>query len=131
MSNVFDQMGVYWAEIADKNQTERQIQFLKSQLKPGGRVLDVACGTGRHTVPLKAAGFDMVGLDVSLNLLKIAMQRDPAVQLVRGDIRFLPFKALRSVHPSAWTQALVICPQKRMICRVWLKSEGYWCRAAS
>jgi hypothetical protein len=34
----------------------------------------------------------MVGLDVSLRLLKIAKQRGAAV-LVRGDMRFLPFKA--------------------------------------
>jgi ubiquinone/menaquinone biosynthesis C-methylase UbiE len=86
-------MGTYWAEIADQNQTARQIQFLKTQLKPGGCVLDLACGTGRHTILLNAAGFGMVGLDVSLNLLKIAKQRDPAIRLVRGDIRFLPFKA--------------------------------------
>jgi ubiquinone/menaquinone biosynthesis C-methylase UbiE len=85
-------MGVYWAEIADKNQTERQIQFLKSQLKPGGFLLDVACGTGRHTIPLSVAGFSMIGLDASPHLLKIAKQRD-AVLLVKGDMRFLPFKA--------------------------------------
>jgi ubiquinone/menaquinone biosynthesis C-methylase UbiE len=48
MSNVFDEMGTYWAEIADEHQTSRQIQFLKSQLHPDGYVLDVACGSGRH-----------------------------------------------------------------------------------
>ena len=32
MANVFDEMGVYWAEIADKNQTEKQMQFLKNHL---------------------------------------------------------------------------------------------------
>ncbi len=31
--NVFDEMGVYWAEIADQNQTDRQLQFLKNTLK--------------------------------------------------------------------------------------------------
>ena len=28
-ANVFDEMGVYWVEIADHNQTEKQLQFLK------------------------------------------------------------------------------------------------------
>ncbi len=86
-------MGSYWAEIADADQTERQFSFLKSQLSPCGYVLDLACGTGRHTIPLWAAGFGMVGLDVSKKLLRIAKQRDRSVQVVCGDIRFLPFKA--------------------------------------
>jgi ubiquinone/menaquinone biosynthesis C-methylase UbiE len=90
--NVFDAMDVYWAEIADKNQTERQIQFLKNTLKTDGYVLDLACGTGRHSIALNREGYGMVGLDVSPNLLKIAKKRSSAVQLVRGDMRFLPFK---------------------------------------
>ncbi len=90
--NVFDEMGVYWAEIADHNQTEKQLQFLKDHFKPDGYVLDVACGTGRHMIPLSQQGYGMVGLDVSANLLKIAKQRSKEIQLVRGDMRFLPFK---------------------------------------
>lgn len=90
--NVFDEMGQYWVEIADKDQTQRQIEFLKSQLKPDGVVLDVACGSGRHLIALSEAGYCMVGLDVSAHLLKIAKHRG-ASQLVRGDMRFLPFKA--------------------------------------
>lgn len=90
--NVFDEMGNYWAEIADKNQTERQIQFLKSHLKPEGYVLDLACGTGRHSNPLTQQGYSMVGLDVSRKLLTIAKHRFREAAVVVGDIRFLPFK---------------------------------------
>jgi ubiquinone/menaquinone biosynthesis C-methylase UbiE len=91
--NVFDEMGVYWAEMADQNQTESQIQFLKKHLGANRCVLDLACGTGRHTIPLNQMGFGVVGLDVSSKLLKIAKQRSKQVQLVRGDMRFLPFKS--------------------------------------
>lgn len=92
MANVFDDMGVYWAEIAENNQTERQIQFLKNHLKPNGYVLDLACGSGRHSIALSADGCKMVGLDASLKLLKIAEQRSQDFFVVLGDIRFLPFK---------------------------------------
>ena len=85
-------MGVYWVEIADKNQTERQIQFLKSCLKPAGYVLDLACGSGRHSISLSADGYMTVGLDTSIRLLKIAKQRSQDIAVVLGDIRFLPFK---------------------------------------
>jgi ubiquinone/menaquinone biosynthesis C-methylase UbiE len=89
--DVFDEMGWFWAEIADESQTQRQIRFLKAKLSPEGSVLDVACGTGRHTIALYKAGFDVVGLDISSNLLRIAKKRG-ASALVRGDMRFLPFK---------------------------------------
>ena len=91
-ANVFEEMGIYWAEIADKNQTERQIQFLKNQLKPDGYVLDLACGTGRHMIPLSQQEYSMLGLDISRNLLRIAKQRSRMVEVVLGDMRHLPFK---------------------------------------
>jgi SAM-dependent methyltransferase len=91
--NVFDEMSVYWAEIADQSSTQTQIQFIKDTVKGNGLILDLACGTGRHSIPLSKEGYDMVGLDISLNLLRIAKNRWSYIQLVRGDMRFLPFKA--------------------------------------
>jgi len=91
--NVFDEMGKYWAEIADQNQTEKQIGFLKKAVKAAdGLVLDLACGTGRHLIELSKVGYDVIGLDISVTLLKIAKNRWHGAQLVRGDMRFLPFK---------------------------------------
>ncbi len=85
-------MGIYWAEIADRNKTEMQIQFLKTCLKPKGYILDLACGTGRHSIALNADGYRMVGLDASRKLLRIAKQCSKGVEAVLGDMRFLPFK---------------------------------------
>jgi SAM-dependent methyltransferase len=90
--NVFDEMGELWAEIADKNQTELQLAFLRNQLKLDSYILDIACGNGRHLNPLTSVGYDIIGLDTSLRLLRIAKQRNANVELVRGDMRFLPFK---------------------------------------
>jgi ubiquinone/menaquinone biosynthesis C-methylase UbiE len=41
----------------------------------GLRVLDVGCGTGRHTVPLLEMGARVVGLDFSPEMLAVARQR--------------------------------------------------------
>jgi SAM-dependent methyltransferase len=38
----------------------------------GGRVLDLACGSGRLTIPLAQAGFDVVGADLSSGMLERA-----------------------------------------------------------
>jgi SAM-dependent methyltransferase len=62
----------------------------------GGRVLDMACGTGRHSHELARRGFDVVGVDISPDLLKIAEADAEAESLaasfVVADLRELDFK---------------------------------------
>lgn len=59
----------------------------------GRRVLDLACGPGRHAEPFRAWGARVVGLDLSMALLSLAKHRNGSVNpvLVRGDIRHVPF----------------------------------------
>ena len=42
-----------------------QALFEDACVPPGGRVLDIACGLGRHTVLLAQRGYDVVGVDIS------------------------------------------------------------------
>lgn len=56
------------------------------------RVLDLACGPGRHLTALVRSGASVVGLDLSRALLQAARRRG-AGTLVRGDMRRLPFRA--------------------------------------
>ena len=56
----------------------------------GWRVLDVACGAGRHAAALAAAGARPVGVDLSPTLL--ARARGTGVPLVRADMRRLPVR---------------------------------------
>lgn len=46
--------------------------FLKHALAAGGPVLEVACGTGRITMPIARAGVDITGLDVSAPMIEQA-----------------------------------------------------------
>lgn len=60
----------------------------------GGDLLDVPCGFGRHTLPLAAAGYRVVGVDRSATLLDEARARfdeGRRPELVRADYRELPF----------------------------------------
>ncbi|HEX2188182.1 MAG TPA: class I SAM-dependent methyltransferase, partial [Longimicrobiaceae bacterium] len=60
-------------------------------LPPGARVLDLACGWGRHSVELARSGFRVTGIDLSPTLLVRARKRAGAagveVEWVRGDMR--------------------------------------------
>jgi SAM-dependent methyltransferase len=66
-------------------------------LAPGARVLDLACGHGRHAIPLAKRGFAVTGYDLSEVALERARAdaaaRGVAVRWVRGDMRALPFDA--------------------------------------
>ncbi len=59
----------------------------------GARVLDLCCGAGRHTEALSGMGFNVVGIDLSPQLIDRAAERDGlAGRVVRGDMRRLPFR---------------------------------------
>ena len=62
----------------------------RALLTPRARVLDLACGAGRH-LRLLDDHYEAVGLDLSPALLRGARVQDAAARLVRGDMRSLPF----------------------------------------
>ncbi len=51
------------------------IALLKEYKVENGIVLDIGCGTGNITIPLARAGYDMIGLDNSCEMLEIAMEK--------------------------------------------------------
>ncbi len=60
----------------------------------GRRVLDLACGQGRHSDLIRGAAGQVVGLDLSAPLLRRARTDfAPPITVVRGDMRHLPFAA--------------------------------------
>jgi SAM-dependent methyltransferase len=87
------------ADMAWTDRTEAEVERAMRMLKPAGgeRVLDLACGSGRHSLELKRQGFDAVGADISPELLEIA-RRDAEkegldVEFVEADLRDLDFDA--------------------------------------
>jgi len=43
--------------------------------KQGGPIIDLACGTGRMTIPLAQKGFDMIGVDIHAGMLELAKKK--------------------------------------------------------
>jgi SAM-dependent methyltransferase len=77
----------------DDAEAERAVQLICRTVpfQPGWRVLDVACGAGRHARAFVAAGARCTGLDLSWTLLRLARQTTNA-PLVRADMRELPIR---------------------------------------
>ena len=65
-------------------------------LDAGARILDLACGHGRHAIPLAQRGFEVTGYDLSEVFLERARAdasaQGASVRWVRGDMRELAFE---------------------------------------
>jgi SAM-dependent methyltransferase len=99
--------------------------YLKAARDYGSPLLELACGTGRLTIPLAQAGFTITGLDLSPEMLAIArhkLDREPPevrarLRLVQDDmchfcldeqfgLAFIPQSSLFHVHAN---EARVSC----------------------
>jgi SAM-dependent methyltransferase len=49
--------------------------FIREDLKPGDKVLDVACGTGTYTIPLQKEGVLACGLDLEETMIEQAVEK--------------------------------------------------------
>lgn len=63
----------------------------KAGVPPKSRILETGCGTGRITLPMAQAGFDIVALDASEEMLGIAAEKlrshALAVRFAQGDMQ--------------------------------------------
>ena len=62
----------------DRGYEEAQL-FMKNltsflELQPGARILDLACGKGRHSIYLNELGYEVTGVDLSPRSIEYARQ---------------------------------------------------------
>lgn len=92
-----DYVKAYPSDHQTEAQVDGVIQLL--DLSPPCRLLDLACGYGRHTLSLWGKGFGVFGLDNSANLLDRAARdtisrgsKNPP-SFTQGDMRVLPYQS--------------------------------------
>jgi len=76
---------------------------------PAGKVLDAACGTGRHARYLHTQGHAVIGVDTSPEMLLNARAALPAVEFRSGDLTALPVES-NSMDLAVCALALTHCP---------------------
>jgi SAM-dependent methyltransferase len=82
-----------------KRWTEKECDFLESIIdqycEGQPRVLDVACGTGRHAIELAGRGYRVIGVDISQQMIDHAKYKVKGlgleVEFIVGDMRNLSF----------------------------------------
>lgn len=76
-TEIYDVLG---AAIRSGGPTEGDVAFFERLAgETGGPILEIGCGTGRVAGALAAAGFDVVGVDRSAPMLRLAEERRAAV----------------------------------------------------
>ena len=107
--------------------------YLEEAQKTGGPVLELAAGTGRVTLEMAKAGFEVVGLEISKAMLDVARKKSEGlpeevqkrISWVQGDMRdfdlgrefpfiFIPFRSFQNLQTRADQERCLDCVSKHM-----------------
>lgn len=86
----------FWRRAAAPQLTAADVAFVQERLglAPGSRLLDVPCGSGRHSLALAALGHRVTGVDISAEAVgharRAAAEEGTAVEFVVADMRDVP-----------------------------------------
>jgi 2-polyprenyl-3-methyl-5-hydroxy-6-metoxy-1,4-benzoquinol methylase len=94
---LFENYGMKYEQENFAQGTIGECDFLEKEIEYNNKtkILDIGCGTGRHSIELSKRGYEVVGIDLSESLLKRAKEKatEQNLQIVfqRHDARNLPF----------------------------------------
>lgn len=73
---------------------EKELISSIGELRPGGKILDIGCGSGNHLLFFRKRNMKTIGLDISLPMLRVAQNKvGERSGLCLGRAEALPFKA--------------------------------------
>jgi ubiquinone/menaquinone biosynthesis C-methylase UbiE len=81
-----------------RSQPWKEVMQFIEQFPSSSRILDLGCGSARHTKFMLEKNYNVIGLDVSFRILQVANEKrlsllkNKLTSLVNGDATNLPFK---------------------------------------
>ena len=104
--------------------------FYRQQVaRYGESVLELACGSGRLTIPLAREGINITGMDISVEMLQLAKvkasQSGASLRLIQGDMRrfdlgekfkfiFIPAQSLSHLHTRPEIEDCFSCVRRHL-----------------
>src|SRR5512146_885174 len=95
---LFENYGIKYDEENFTQGTIGECDFIEKEIgyNRDARILDIGCGTGRHSIELAERGYAVVGVDLSEAQLRKAKERAVAAhvdpQFIRADAREVHFQ---------------------------------------
>lgn len=91
MKYLYKKFAKYYDLIYKDKNYEEEIKFIEKQLDKydieGGKILEVACGTGEHTKLLEDKGYEIVGFDLNEEMLEIAKEKVENTKLLKENMK--------------------------------------------
>jgi len=97
----YDQESFTTGTITEVDFLEQEIAFQKSH-----RILDIGCGTGRHSIELAKRGYSVKGIDLSENMLNRAKEKASEAAV---SIDFEQADARNFHFPGQFDLAIMLC----------------------
>jgi ubiquinone/menaquinone biosynthesis C-methylase UbiE len=93
MEDEFSLEAKFYDRIWGKYDYDSDVKFLNDLFKEHRcrSVIDIGCGTGNHALRLSKLGYEVLGVDISRTMLKIAKEKgkEAKVKFMQGDMRKL------------------------------------------
>jgi SAM-dependent methyltransferase len=104
----FDHHAPQYDENVFTKNTAAEVAFILEHVAPpaGGAILDLGCGTGRHSVGLAERGYRVTGVDLSPGMLARAAERAAAVGAA---VEWVHANAADFVRPEAFDLVTCLC----------------------
>jgi SAM-dependent methyltransferase len=104
----FDAHASIYEENEFTKNTVREVDFLLEELDlaPGASILDVGCGTGRHSIELAKRGYALTGIDLSARMLARAAEAASAAGV---QVEWVHSDAARFSLPRQFDAAICLC----------------------
>jgi ubiquinone/menaquinone biosynthesis C-methylase UbiE len=88
--DTYNQIAVDYAQVTSSLQPEKEFTTFSQMIMTGNTVLDAGCGGGRDCRAFAERGFQVIGIDLSVELLKLARDFAPECEFLQADLRKIP-----------------------------------------
>lgn len=104
--------------------TKNEVDFLIKELdlKPGASILDIGCGTGRHSLELAIRGYKVTGVDFSSAMLDVARQK---AEKAKVEINFIESAAQDFAPDKKYDAVISLC--EGALC-LFNESDNIWAK---
>lgn len=105
---LFENYGLQYDKESFTQGTTGECDFFEKEIKSDKnlKIIDIGCGTGRHSIELAKRGYSVTGMDLSETLINRAREKASEqkidVKFLTGDARNIPFE-------NEFDLALMIC----------------------
>jgi 2-polyprenyl-3-methyl-5-hydroxy-6-metoxy-1,4-benzoquinol methylase len=105
---LFENYGLKYEDESFTSGTFGECDFIEKEIgfNKQFRILDIGCGTGRHTIELTKRGYNVTGVDLSDSLLKRAKEKASKENL---KINFLKQDARTLIFQNEFNLVIMLC----------------------